>query len=185
MATPSHDQIRTRLEQFLAQTPPPEVLRELDLALATTLPRVHPTAWIPPAEEIEIRLSLARRLLENIRNLYLDPAYQFSAVQVSALLHLPLDTLRRWVDTDPFSVEHQMDAISDLIFYCESFGFSPFPFIILLIIEKVLRAQHPAARSHKRKAPHDDSGTGGPNISSKPKNRSEKEEAKVYTHRQR
>ena len=93
---------------------------------------MHPITWIPPADEVAVRLALARQLRENLRASSARKNYQFTAVQVSTLMLMPNDVLRQFVartasadvatrQQSRYFIMGGLGAIRDMLRYCEFF----------------------------------------------------------------
>ncbi|ERS97086.1 uncharacterized protein SPSK_02873 [Sporothrix schenckii 1099-18] len=54
------------LDQFLTENPPKQLTDALTKFLSSPLPTLHhPVSWMPPADEVAVRLDLVRQLQKN------------------------------------------------------------------------------------------------------------------------
>ncbi len=188
----SDQAFRSALDAFLASTPSEFFRNHLFQYLSEPVPTTNSDAWIPSVYEVDIRLELARMLRNNIRLHQSDNDFNFTSIQLSLLLMIPIDRLRR-LEMDTRSHEeseelvHQASSISavlleplhDCLRYCK------FRFFILFIIFSltlvVLECKYSSIKDKKRKVPGGNSiyiEQGPPK--GKTKGRDEKEKQKVY-----
>ncbi|EFX06306.1 hypothetical protein CMQ_6627 [Grosmannia clavigera kw1407] len=85
------------VQAFTAAVPGPAApfLRGLRNYLTVPLPALHSVQWIPALQEVEIRLDLARKLRQNLRSYGLALHFEFTALELSALLLMPIESLRQ------------------------------------------------------------------------------------------
>ncbi|RMD40966.1 hypothetical protein DV735_g4180, partial [Chaetothyriales sp. CBS 134920] len=116
MADPSTDELSTRISgMFLGPAGPQKELKDLQERLISVIrssPRKHADALrrflktepvkmspvaaiIPPADELEIRLSHAQKLRDGIRVAEALPEWEFSASGLSTILVMPMDILKK------------------------------------------------------------------------------------------
>ncbi len=96
---PPATSIRSSLDAFLSSNPPPAPPFKHGLLSYVTQPTplLRPIPWIPAVEEVDTRLELARQLRYNLRRTIGETTMEFTAIQLSVLLLIPIDILRQFV----------------------------------------------------------------------------------------
>ncbi len=148
MASSDMASLQTALAQFAASDPPPAqpFVRALADFLARPAPPITPITWIPPADELEIRLDLVRNLYNQL--CHRDSSWQFTAAHVSALVLMPSAVISRLIsecNSDNIYLRtiflsvyiSAFRNLTDMLRYCESRrSFYPpflFPFFSLVL----------------------------------------------------
>ncbi|KAK0655308.1 hypothetical protein B0T16DRAFT_451015 [Cercophora newfieldiana] len=121
MATQVDEDLRQELESFW-QSASPQDREDLTRFLATKPPmNATPSSVIPPTEEAQIRLDLARKLQNSTRELIGVPSWKFSASHLGVIFVMPLDILKQIAHTGrvphsiPPGADTQLQRASDLI----------------------------------------------------------------------
>ncbi|CAK7237237.1 hypothetical protein SCUCBS95973_009892 [Sporothrix curviconia] len=151
MASGPADDAHGLLDQFLAQNPPAQLTDALKLFMSAPIPVLSNTTWLPPADEAATRLDLARQLRHNIVDCvpHLDHNFSFTAVQLAAIVVMPLDRLQKFVQ----ETASDLDDFHRLVF---ARGFVDNTEPLPDALSYFLQGQHPSAPSKKRKTPGQD-----------------------------
>lgn len=124
MATRVDEDLRQGLESFW-QSAPREHREAIERFLATKPPMTNPSSVIPPAEEAQIRLDLARKLQDAIRKVNGLNSWMFNASHLGIIFVMPMDILKQIASTGkvphlrPGAADLQLQRASDLIKECK------------------------------------------------------------------
>lgn len=125
------------LDGFLAAEPPAQITNALMAFLSAPRPFVHHASWIPPADEVATRQDLAQQLRQNIMAADDREEFDFTAMQMAALLLMPIEKLRslvektghhvHWDDRleSVLSLLAHLETMRDGVRYCTCFLLSP------------------------------------------------------------
>ena len=98
----------------------PQLVQYVRNLLASRPAYQRPTELVPMLE-YERRLEAIKEIRKGQRDIRSEPSWQFSALQFSVLIQMPLQDLEDFTGRD--SPAMYLDQLNELFNFCESFGY--------------------------------------------------------------